>query len=101
MPITGARASSMHAYADDASYSVSYTHNFGSAYAEGKALLLHHGASGSSSTASAYVSQYVQAGTPHSGYWPLVSGPNFTSITYTLYVLNGDARAVWETFFWG
>jgi hypothetical protein len=100
MPLNGSSASSMWVLAINATWSVSHTHNFGSSYAEGKPLVQNYSENQDQASIDCHVTQYVQSGTTHNGSWPLVSGANFTSITYYLVVTNAYGLAVWETFYW-
>jgi hypothetical protein len=107
MAITGARAFLLTAQnqTGDAVPPATYTHNFGSAYAWGQAMLqtINHTDAQGSFAADAYVSQYSKAGepTPHYGYWHVVSGPDLISITYVLTVNGCLASAVAVTQFFG
>ena len=89
----------MSAYADNSGRSLSYTHNFSASYVWAQPYLQTFFELEDGAGADTYVAQYVQAGTPHTGNWPLVSGPNFTSITYKLEGQNCIMRAVWVTEF--
>ncbi len=42
-------------------------------------------------TAEISITSYVQNGDPHSGNWQVVHGDNITSVTFTMFVVNGYA----------
>jgi hypothetical protein len=85
----------------DSMDSKALTVNIGSTRVVAKSCLQSHQEWQDESKVDSAISKYVQAGTPHDGWWPGIMQDNVTSITFYLNATNCYARVIAEVFAYG